>query len=451
MPQVLSELAAGLSRGAVTARALVEESLAKIADPAGEGARCFVKVHSEQARRTADHYDGERRAGRAVPPFAGIPFSVKDLFDEAGEITRAGSRLLADAAPARRDAPAIARLKQAGFISIGRTNMTEFAYSGVGLNPHYGTPRSPFERERGRIPGGSSSGAGVSVADGFCALAIGSDTGGSTRIPAAYNGIVGYKPSTGRIPLEGAYPLSASFDSIGPLANSVSCCAIADAIMAASEPETPSPRQPQSIRLAIPKSHLIEGLEPEVERAFARAIELLKKAGISVTEIDYPELREIPTYNARGGILVVEAYAHHRRQLESGAETYDPRVSRRLLAGSQISAADFLDIVAARKRLIRHNAEVMAGSDALVLPTTPNIPPLIEALARDEDYMRLNALSLRNTSVGNFLDQCAISLPMNASGEPPTGLMLMAPHGRDRQMFALALAVEKVLAALKSR
>jgi len=451
MPQILSELAAGLSRGAVTARALVEESLAKIADPAGEGARCFVKVHTEQARRTADHYDGERRAGRAVPPFAGIPFSVKDLFDEAGEVTRAGSRLLADAAPARRDAPAIARLKQAGFISIGRTNMTEFAYSGVGLNPHYGTPRSPFERERGRIPGGSSSGAGVSVADGFCALAIGSDTGGSTRIPAAYNGIVGYKPSTGRIPLDGAYPLSASFDSIGPLANSVACCAIADAIMAGSEPEPPSPRQPQGIRLAIPKSHLIEGLEPEVANAFARAIELLKKAGIAVMEIDYPELRDIPAHNAKGGIVVVEAYAHHRRQLESGADIYDPRVSRRILAGSQFSAADFLDIVAARRRLIRHNTEIMAGLDALVLPTTPNVPPLIEALAKDEDYMRLNGLSLRNTSVGNFLDQCAISLPMQASGEPPTGLMLMAPHGHDRQMFAVAAVAEAVLAGLRTR
>jgi aspartyl-tRNA(Asn)/glutamyl-tRNA(Gln) amidotransferase subunit A len=221
--------------------------------------------------------------------------------------------------------------------------------------------------------------------------------------------------------------------------------------MAGSEPETPSPRQPQSIRLAIPKSHLIESLEPEVEKAFARAIEHLKKAGISVTEIDYPELREIPAHNAKGGIVVVEAYAHHRRQLESGADAYDPRVSRRILAGSQISAADFLDIVAARRRLIRHNAEIMAGLDALVLPTTPNIPPLMEALARDEDYMRLNALSLRNTSVGNFLDQCAISLPMNASGAPPTGLMLMAPHGRDRQMFAVALGVEAVLAGLRSR
>jgi aspartyl-tRNA(Asn)/glutamyl-tRNA(Gln) amidotransferase subunit A len=451
MPQVLSELAAALAGGAVTARALVEESLAKIADPAGEGSRCFVKVHAEQARRTADHYDDARRAGHPVPAFAGIPFSVKDLFDEAGEVTRAGSRLLADAPPAKRDAPAIARLKQAGFISIGRTNMTEFAYSGVGLNPHYGTPRSPFERERGRIPGGSSSGAGVSVADGFCALAIGSDTGGSTRIPAAYNGIVGYKPSTGRIPLDGVYPLSTSLDSVGPLANSVSCCAIADTIMAGGEPEKISPRLPQRIRLAIPTSHVIEGLESEVANAFARAVELMKKAGISVTEIDYPELREIPVLNAKGGILVVEAYAHHRRQLEASADIYDPRVSRRMLAGAQISAADFLDLVATRRRLIHHNAQIMAGLDALVMPTTPIIPPLIEALARDEDYTRLNLLSLRNTSVGNFLDQCAISLPMQAAGEPPAGLMLMAPHGHDRQMFAVALGVEKVLSALKAR
>jgi aspartyl-tRNA(Asn)/glutamyl-tRNA(Gln) amidotransferase subunit A len=451
MRQVLAELESKLAQGSVTARRLVEDSLTRIGDPQGEGKVAFLKVHAERARHLADHYDSARKAGHPVPRYAGIPFSVKDLFDEAGEVTRAGSRLLAAAQPAKRDAPAIARLKHAGFIAIGRTNMTEFAYSGVGLNPHYGTPRSPWDRKTGRIPGGSSSGAAVSVADGMVPLAIGSDTGDSCRIPAAYNGIVGYMPSTGRVPLAGAYPLSASLDSIGPIANSVTCCAIADAIMAGADVEIPQALPADRIRLAIPQSQLIENLEPEVESAFTRAIAALRAAGMRIDEIDCRELRDIPSINAKGGILVAEALAHHRKQLEESGDIYDPRVSRRMLAGSQISAADLVDIVAARQRQIRHNARLMVSFDALVLPTTPNVPPAISDLARDEDYMRLNALSLRNTSVGNFLDQCSISLPMQAPGEPPAGLMLMAPHGRDEHMFALALAVEEALAGITHR
>ncbi len=448
MPQLLAELEAKLAQGTVTARSLVEELLARIEDPQGEGKVAFLKIHGARARHLADYYDSARKAGHPVPRFAGIPFSVKDLFDEAGEVTRAGSRLLAKAMPAKKDAPAIARLKNAGFIAIGRTNMTEFAYSGVGLNPHYGTPRSPWDRKTGRIPGGSSSGAAVSVADGMVPLAIGSDTGGSCRIPAAYNGIVGYKPSTGRVPLTGAYPLSASFDSIGPMANSVACCALADALMAGIEGDVPQGLRADRIRLAIPLSHLVEGLEPEVASAFARAVDALRAAGIRVDEIDYRELRDIPTINAKGGIVVAEALAHHRKQLDDASEIYDQRVSRRILAGSQITAADLVDIIAARQRLIQHNAKLMAGFDALVLPTTPNVPPPIAALARDEDYMRLNAMSLRNTAVGNFLDQCSISLPMQAPDEPPKGLMLMAPHGRDQHIFGVAQATETALAAI---
>jgi len=451
MPQLLAELEAKLAQGSVTARALVEESLARIGDPQGEGKLAFLKLHTERARHLADHYDTARKAGHPVPRYAGIPFSVKDLFDEAGEVTRAGSRVLAKAQPAKGDAPAIARLKHAGFIAIGRTNMTEFAYSGVGLNPHYGTPRSPWDRKTGRIPGGSSSGAAVSVADGMVPLAIGSDTGGSCRIPASYNGIVGYKPSTGRVPLTGAYPLSASFDSIGPIANSVACCAIADAIMAGTEVEIPQALPAERIRLAIPRSHLIEDLQPEVASAFSRAVSALRAVGMQVAEIDYRELRDIPSINSKGGIVVAEALAHHRKQLEETGDGYDPRVSRRILAGSQISAADLIDIIAARQRLIRNNAKLMASFDALILPTTPNVPPAISALARDEDYLRLNGMSLRNTAIGNFLDQCSISLPMQAPGEPPTGFMLMAPHGRDQHMFALALAVETALGGITRR
>lgn len=232
MRQTLHSLAAALESGKTTARKLVEDSLERIADPAGEGERVFIKVDAGGARTSADFQDGLRKVGRAPSIFSGIPFSVKDLFDLAGEVTTAGSKVLRTAAPATRDAVAIARLKSAGFVVLGRTNMTEFAYFGVGLNPHYGTPRIPFDRSVGRIPGGSSSGAAVAIADQMCALSIGTDTGGSCRIPAAYAGIVGFKPSAQRVPTQGAFPLSSSFDSVGPLANSVACCAAADAIMA---------------------------------------------------------------------------------------------------------------------------------------------------------------------------------------------------------------------------
>ena len=273
--QTLAQLATDLAEHRVTSRELVERSLAAIADPAGEGARTFISVDAEGARAAAGLADLQRRAGRAVSPFAGIPFSSKDLFDLAGEVTTAGSRVLEGSAPARADAVAISRLKAAGMIVIGRTNMTEFAYSGVGLNPHYGTPRSPFDRATGRIPGGSSSGAGVSVADGMVSLGIGTDTGGSCRIPASYCGVVGYKSSHGRVPLTGCYPLAFSLDSIGPLANSVACCATADAIMAADWDGRVPQREAKGLRLAVLKDFVLDGLSPGVEQAFSRALKAL--------------------------------------------------------------------------------------------------------------------------------------------------------------------------------
>ena len=264
----IAGLARNLADGKITSRSLVEASLAAIADPAGEGARAFIATDPDGARAAADHSDALRKRGRAPSRFAGIPFSAKDLFDLAGEVTTAGSKVLAEAAPAKADAVAIARLKAAGMIVIGRTNMTEFAYSGVGLNPHYGTPRSPFDRATGRIPGGSSSGAGVSVADGMVSLAIGTDTGGSCRIPASYCGVVGYKSSHGRVPLTGTYPLSFSFDTIGPLADSVACCASADALMAGDWDGVAPKRSVKGLRLAVLRDFVLDGLEAPVAMAF---------------------------------------------------------------------------------------------------------------------------------------------------------------------------------------
>jgi aspartyl-tRNA(Asn)/glutamyl-tRNA(Gln) amidotransferase subunit A len=444
----LRALAHDLDKGMVSASALVETALARIADPSGEGGRAFLTVDGAAALEQAAFYDRERKAGRAVSAYAGIPIGVKDLFDLKGQVTRAGSAILTDAAPADADAPAIARLKAAGFIPVGRNNMTEFAYSGVGLNPHYGTPRSPYDRQTGRIPGGSSSGAGVAVADGMVPLAIGSDTGGSCRIPAAYNGIVGYKPSTGRITTQGAYPLSKTLDSIGPLAQTVECCATADAVMAGDwDGCITAPRH--SLRLAVPRDYFASVIDETVASDFERAVAHLAKSGIVIEDMAFPELTQLPGINAKGGISAVEAFLFHRAQIAERGDGYDQRVRRRIELGSLISAPDYVELLAARQKLIRQFNAAMIGFDALVMPTTCNAPPAISALARDEDYLRLNFMSLRNTFTGNFLDCCGISLPMHRDGEPPTGFMLMAPHGQDQQIFAAAKVVEEMLGALR--
>ena len=442
----LAELAQKLAGGKVTSRALVEASLAAIADPAGEGGRAFISVDAEGARAAADYQDQLRRRNRQPSAFAGIPFSVKDLFDLAGEVTTAGSKVLRDAAPARADAPAIAALKAAGLVVLGRTNMTEFAYSGVGLNPHYGTPKSAFDRKTGRIPGGSSAGAAVAVADGMCALSIGSDTGGSCRIPAAYNGIVGYKPSTGRVSTRGAYPLSPRFDCIGPLANSVACCATADALMAGDWPGQIAPREASGLRLGVLKTVVLEGLDTEVASAWERGLARLSKAGAKLVDFAFEELLEFPTLTVKGGIVAAEAVAHHRTPIALRGAEYDPRVRMRLGAADGISAADYLSILKRRDEIIlRFNAQ-MRGFDAVILPTVMNIPPPIAALAADQDYLRFNGMSLRNTYVGNFLACCALSIPANEPGAAPVGLMLMAPHGQDQGLFAAGRAVEQALA-----
>ena len=445
----LAQLAEDLREGRVTSRELVERSIAAIADPAGEGARAFVAVDAEGARAAADFADQRRKAGRAASPFSGIPISSKDIFDLAGEVTKAGSRVLDGAEPAAADAMAITRLKAAGFIVIGRTNMTEFAYSGAGLNPHYGNPRSPFDRATGRISGGSSSGAGVSVADGMVALGIGTDTGGSCRIPASYCGVVGWKPSHGRVPLTGCYPLSPSFDSIGPLATSVACCATADALMARDWDGKLPAREASGLRLAVLTDFVLDGLSPAVAEAFERALKALAAAGAAISEMGFPELHEIPAINTKGGIVAAEAWHTHRKLIAEKGGAYDPRVRTRIELAESISAADYLDYFARRRQMIALFADRFQGFDAVILPTTLNTAPAIAELAADKDYLRFNAMSLRNTYVGNFLNGCAISIPMEGAGEAPCGLMALATHGADRALFGTAAALERVLVPMR--
>jgi aspartyl-tRNA(Asn)/glutamyl-tRNA(Gln) amidotransferase subunit A len=443
--QTIEALVRDLEEGRVTARALVEQSLERIADPAGEGASTFLAVHTEAARAAADFVDGLRRSGRQPSRFAGIPMSLKDLFDEAGEVTKAGSVILADAAPASVDAPAVRRLKALGFISVGRTNMTEFAYSGVGLNSHYGQPHAVWDRATGRIPGGSSAGAAVSVADGMAALGLGTDTGGSCRIPAGFNGIVGYKSSAGRVPTAGVFPLSQSFDSVGPLARSVGCCAAADAIMAEDWDGVIATREATTLRFGILRSVVLDDLQPEVAAGFEAALARLGKAGVGFIDVALPELAELPQINAGGGIVAAEAFAIHRDRIASDAERFDQRVVKRIAAGGRLSADQLIATRRRRAELIAAAERIYAGLDGLIMPTTPNLPAPIAALDDPDEYVRINLRCLRNTFIGNFLDACAITLPVNPAGEPPVGLMIMAPHGHDRQLFAAAGAVEAVL------
>jgi aspartyl-tRNA(Asn)/glutamyl-tRNA(Gln) amidotransferase subunit A len=442
----LQDLAAALAAGHTTAAALVEHSLEAIADPRGEGGSVFTRLYASQARATAAALDHMRASGWAPSPYAGIPISVKDIFDIAGEPTPAGSVVLADASPAAHTAPAVARLMKAGFIPVGRTNMTEFAFSGLGLNPHYGTPRAPWDRATGRIPGGSSSGAAVSVSDGMAAVAIGTDTGGSCRIPAAHCGIVGYKPTARRVPTEGAFPLSTSLDSVGPLANSVVCCAIVDAIMAGETPTPPAPMSLAGLRIALPANLVLDEMENAVARAYADALAVLEAAGAKLVEIAFPALDDIVAVQAKGGLNVPEAYATHRALLAASAERYDPRVRQRIERGAGIPAADYIDALRARARIVERMNAQSRDYDVLAMPTCPRLPPSIAELENDDAfYARTNLLMLRNPSLANFLDRCSISIPCHREGEAPVGLMLMGETMGDATLFRIAAAVETEL------
>ncbi|MDI3306285.1 MAG: amidase [Acetobacteraceae bacterium] len=446
--QHIADAAAALASGRTTAAELVEAALDRIADPAGEGRRAFTAVHTEAARAQARAMDALRRAGRALSPWAGIPVTVKDLFDEQGHPTPAGSVVLKDAPPAAADAPAVARLKRAGFVVIGRTNMVEFAFSGLGVNPHYGTPKSPWDRATGRLPGGSSSGAAVAAADHMGFGGLGTDTGGSCRIPAALCGIVGYKPTARRVPLAGVLPLSPTLDSVGPLARSVACCALLDAVISGVEdPEPLVPAPVAGLRLGLPRStFLTDDMDATVSAAFGRALSRLAGAGARIELFDLPELAEIPEANRLGGFAASEAWAWHRGLIAEKAEGYDPRVLARIRRGERMSAADYIDLVNARARIIAAVAKRTASFDAIVAPTCPVIPPAIAEVEDEREYNRINMLLLRNTSVGNFLDRCSISLPIHRPGEAPVGLMLTGEHMADAALFRTAAAVEAALA-----
>src|SRR3954468_12321622 len=358
-----------------SARDRLEQALAKIADPKGEGARACLTVYADAARAAADAADARAKAGISLGSMDGAIVSIKDLFDVAGEPTRAGSKILAGAPPARSDAPILRRVRAAGPGVLHKTGMTEFAFSGVGMNPHYGTPGNPADRAR--VPGGSSSGAAVAAADHMCEIAIGTDTGGSTRIPAALCGIVGFKPSQWRVPTEGAFPLSYMLDSIGPLARSVVDCARGGAVMAGDDFAPRAPAPVAGLRLGISQGMLLQDFDNTVGTRFGAAKKKLADAGVRLTDEPMPLLDEMAAVNAKGGIAPVEAFAIHRGHLADHADAFDPNVRARVERGGKASAADYIDMSRERARLIRAMDAWLGGLDALVLPTTPIVAPTI--------------------------------------------------------------------------
>jgi len=419
----------------------LEQALARIADPQGEGARACLTVYAEAARVAADAADARAARGASLGPFDGTIVSIKDLFDVAGEPTRAGSKVLAEeAAPAKADATIVQRLRAAGAVIIAKTNMTEFAFSGIGANPHFGTPGNP--RDRTRVPGGSSAGAPISVADGMCDVAIGTDTGGSVRIPASLCGLVGFKPSRQRVPTDGAFPLSTTLDSIGPIGKSVADCAAADAVMAGEDILPLEPIALTGLRFGVAEGLPLDRLDDTVAAAFALAVKRLDDVGVRVTHEAFALFDDMGEVNAKGGISPYEACAIHRDRMNRRAADIDPNVRARIERGCATSAADYADMVRQRERLMQAMDAQLATLDALLMPTTSIVAPTIAEVADSKIFAARNAAVLRNTAIINFFDLCAISLPLKA--KLPVGLMLIARNGHDHRLLRIAAATAQL-------
>jgi aspartyl-tRNA(Asn)/glutamyl-tRNA(Gln) amidotransferase subunit A len=443
----LSDAAARLAAGRASAVDLLEHSLA-MAD-AEANRYTFVRRFDDAARAAARQADEARRAG-ARQPLAGLAITVKDLFDVAGAPTTAASRVLADAPAAAQDAPAVARLRAAGATILGHTNMTEFAFSGVGINPHYGTPPNPVTASLDpspRIPGGSTSGGAVSVATGAAWAALGSDTGGSVRIPAALQGLVGFKNTQRLTPLDGTVPLSTTLDTACAITRTVRDAILVHEILAQRR-VTLSHAPLAARRLALPSTAMIDALEPAVAEAFERTVGRLRAAGAAVVEMPCAPLEQLSTLQAGGGFAAAEAWAWHRRMMSAREGDYDPRVAARIRRGASMSAADYIDLIRARCGWIDTMGQWLHGFDAAISPTLPVVaPPLQPLIDDDERFFATNALLLRNPSVVNLLDGCGVSLPCHRTGDWPVGLMVWAPALQDDAVLDIALQIEDCLAA----
>ena len=445
----IAQLSVLLQSGALDPVALAEETLAKIetcADPA-----VFTCLLKDRAKAEAQAASRRLREGRSRGVLDGVPVAWKDLFDIEGLPTTAGSRVLGDSAPASRDAAVVRALAAAGMVSVGRVNMSEFAFSGLGINPHYGTPRNPASPEgEHRIPGGSSSGSGVAVAAGLVPVAIGTDTGGSVRIPAAFNGIVGYKATRGRYAMDGVYPLATSLDSLGPLCRTVQDAVWVDAAMRGL-PSAEALERPalSELSFVIPETVFFDGAEPEVVAAFDVAVARLAKAGARICRQAFPEFSAIFDLMARHGALVTaEAFVLHRARITGPeAAAMDPRVVKRTLLGEKITLADYLETLAARERMIAAFEARLGPESLLISPTLPHVAPPVQPLLDDEDlFFQINGKTLRNTLIGNFLDGCGVSLPCGTGTDGmPVGFLVSGPQAEDARLLAAALAIEEIV------
>ncbi|MBL3555189.1 MULTISPECIES: amidase [Marinobacter] len=440
-PTTLARMLDEMDCGQRKATELLESCFEHIDTNDDANAQIYTRRFDKTARAEADAIDRLREAGLTGGQLAGLPIALKALFDVKGEITHAGSQ--GWQVPAETDALIVSRLRREGAVITGHTNMTEFAYSGVGLNPHYGTPDNPLAP--GRIPGGSSSGAAVAVARGMACGAIGTDTGGSVRIPAAFCGLVGFKPSQSRIPREGTFPLSDSLDSIGPIAPTVDCCARLDAVLSGRQYQPLRPISLKGVRFVVPTQYMLDDLDNTVAQAFACSLNSLRDAGATIIEAPAPVLTAIPELMEGGGFTAAESYFVHRQSLADHGDQYDPRVRTRIERGAAITAADYLELCRRRQQRKQEADEWLQDYDGLLAPTVPVVPPRFEELTADEDYARLNLLILRNPTVANMLDLCSVTLPNHKPGYLPGGLMLIGRNGSDETLLRLAKAVERVL------
>ena len=443
----LCAAAAAMAAEQVSAPGLMSQSLALADSPAN--AHAFIRRFDGQARAAAQAVALAQSAGAPLPPLAGLAVTVKDLFDVSGQTTTAGSRAMSDAPAAVADCPAVARLRAAGAALIGHTNLSEFAYSGVGLNPHFNTPVNPAAlcvNSTPRIPGGSTSGGAVSVASGAAWAALGSDTGGSIRIPAALQGLVGFKSTQRLVPLAGAVPLSPTLDTVCAITRSVRDAVLVHGLLAARAPR-PSRRPLHGLRLAVAQTVMLDGLDGEVARAFEQALATLRDQGALIEDLRLAPLAELAGLQAQGGFTAAESWAWHRDRLTDRGAEYDPRVAQRIRRGQAMSAGDYLDLLEARKRWIGVVEAELDGFDAVLSPTVPMVAPaLAPLLTNDNRFFAINALLLRNPSVVNMLDGCALSLPCQSIGQLPVGLMLWAPALCDDRLLGASLVVEAALA-----
>ncbi|OEZ48276.1 glutamyl-tRNA(Gln) amidotransferase subunit A [Janthinobacterium sp. MP5059B] len=445
LTKTIRELAADLAAGRITSVELTQRMLARAEAHRAQGGHAYVSLDGEQALAEARASDAARAAGIVASPLAGVPISIKDLFDVEGQASSAASLALADAPPAVADAGAVARLRAAGAVLLGRTNMSEFAFSGLGLNPHYGTPRNPLDHER--VAGGSTSGGAVTVALAMAAGALGTDTGGSIRIPSAFCGLTGFKPTAASVSLAGTVPLSRSLDSAGPIAHSVDCCAILYAALSGHDIDAQAPAL-KGLRFGFTLDYVGTHVEPQVQRAFDAALDKLRQAGALVEQFDFPELLELPEINGGGGLVAAEAWHWHRALLAEKGAQYDQRVAARIRRGQQQGAADYIDLLDARARLIAIARRRLAPFDAWLMPSVAILAPQLAPLeADDATFFATNGLVLRNASVINFLDGCALSLPCHAEGELPVGLGICGLAGADERVLQIGRAVEMLLDA----